>query len=153
LIVVADTSPLNYLVQMGRETILRDLYTNVYLPPAVLAELRHDGAPKPVREWAERLPGWVNVVTHFSVDLTLPQVLGLGERDAISLALTISASFILLDDGAGRRAAKERSLVPAGTLAVLAQASERGLIDLSSAILELRRLGFRVSDALLRVYM
>lgn len=153
MIVVADTSPLNYLVQMGRESLLRDLYKEVCIPPAVLAELRHEGAPELVHRWAEHLPAWVTVVTDFTVDSTLPQILGPGEREAISLALMISASFILLDDGAGRKAAKERSLFPAGTLAVLAQASERGLIDLSSSVLDLRRLGFRVSDDLIRMYL
>jgi predicted nucleic acid-binding protein len=148
LIVVADTSPLNYLVQMRKEVILREIYGSVIVPPAVLMELRHAGAPDMVREWASNLPDWVILSTDFSLDTTLSRVLGQGEREAISLAMKLSATFVLLDDGAGRKAAKQRSLIPAGTLAVLILAAERGLLDLTSAIVELKELGFRMSDEL-----
>lgn len=148
MIVVADTSPLNYLVQMRKETILRETYGRVYVPLAVLAELRHPGAPEIVREWASSLPEWVVVSSEFRLDTSLPEALGAGEREAISLAAGLSATFILLDDHAGRVAAVQRSLVPAGTLAVLVQASERGLLELTSAIDELKGLGFRMSPDL-----
>lgn len=148
MIVVADTSPLNYLVQMRKEAILREIYGSVIVPPAVLAELRHAGAPDMVRKWASDLPDWVVVSTDFGLDTSLPEVLGQGEREAISLAMKLAATFVLLDDGAGRKAAKQRSLIPAGTLAVLIQAAERGLLDLPSAVVELKKLGFRMSDEL-----
>jgi predicted nucleic acid-binding protein len=86
--------------------------------------------------------------TDFGLDTSLPEVLGQGEREAISLAMKLSATFVLLDDGAGRKAAKQRSLIPAGTLAVLIQAAERGLLDLTGAVVELKKLGFRMSDEL-----
>ena len=118
------------------------------MPPAVLAELRHAGAPDAVRAWVSNLPDWVVNVTDFSLDTSLPTVLGQGEREAISLAMKLSATFVLLDDGAGRKAAKQRSLIPAGTLAILIQAGERGLLDLMSSVVELRKFGFRMSDEL-----
>ncbi|MBB5064383.1 DUF3368 domain-containing protein [Granulicella mallensis] len=152
MIVVADTSPLNYLVQMGKEVLLHEIYGSVIVPPAVVSELRHAGAPDVVRNWAFCLPDWVTIDSIFNMDKTLPVVLGQGEREAISLAIKLSATFVLLDDGAGRKAAKHRSLIPAGTLAVLIQASERGLLHLPSAIAELRGLGFRVSDDLVNKY-
>ena len=40
IVVVADTSPLNYLVQINREHILPALYTRVFVPTAVLEEVR-----------------------------------------------------------------------------------------------------------------
>ena len=39
MIVVADTSPLNYLVLIGQIDVLKHLYGQVLIPPAVLAEL------------------------------------------------------------------------------------------------------------------
>jgi predicted nucleic acid-binding protein len=148
LIVVADTSPLNYLVQMGRENILQKIYGSVIVPPGVLAELRHAGAPPPVRNWALDLPDWVTVSGEVVLDPTLPEVLGRGESEAISLALELGAAFILLDDNAGRKAAKRRQLLPAGTLAILIRAAELELLDIREATGELRSLGFRMSAEL-----
>jgi hypothetical protein len=39
MIVVSDTSPLNYLVLIEAERFLPDLFGRVVIPPAVLAEL------------------------------------------------------------------------------------------------------------------
>ena len=44
-VVVADTSPLNYLVLIGRIDVLRDLYGSVLVPPEVLAELSASRSP------------------------------------------------------------------------------------------------------------
>ena len=52
MVVVADTSPINYLVLIGQIDLLTRLYTRILIPPAVLAELKHPLAPKPVRNWA-----------------------------------------------------------------------------------------------------
>jgi predicted nucleic acid-binding protein len=43
IIVVADTAPLRYLVQIQYEHLLPRLYTGVWIPGVVLAELRHEG--------------------------------------------------------------------------------------------------------------
>jgi len=45
MIVVADTSPLNYFLQIGSETVLPALYQRVLVPSAVLDELAHPDAP------------------------------------------------------------------------------------------------------------
>ena len=43
--VVADTSPLNYLILIRAEELLVQLYGEVWIPPAVQAELFHRNAP------------------------------------------------------------------------------------------------------------
>jgi predicted nucleic acid-binding protein len=40
MVVVADTSPINYLVLIGQIEILPGLYNRVVIPPAVLGEWR-----------------------------------------------------------------------------------------------------------------
>ena len=50
MVVVADTSPINYLVLIARIEILKQLYARILIPPAVLAELKHPAAPKAVRD-------------------------------------------------------------------------------------------------------
>ncbi len=45
MIVVADTTPLNYLIQLGYPDVLRELYGRVLALPAVLTEMQHPEAP------------------------------------------------------------------------------------------------------------
>lgn len=97
MIVVADTSPLNYLVLLGKVYLLNEIYAHVLIPPAVLSELCHSGAPKQVRNWAFDLPDWAQLSSEVAVDPTLPRTLGPGECEAISLAMSVSATFVLLD--------------------------------------------------------
>jgi predicted nucleic acid-binding protein len=45
MIVVADTSPLNYLILIGEPNLLYRLYGRTVIPRAVLSELQASGAP------------------------------------------------------------------------------------------------------------
>lgn len=44
-LVVADTTPLNYLILIERADILAVIFGEVLIPEAVLEELRHPEAP------------------------------------------------------------------------------------------------------------
>jgi predicted nucleic acid-binding protein len=55
MIVVSDTSPLNYLILIERVNVLPILFNRVVAPPAVVAELCHPEAPKVVADWASKL--------------------------------------------------------------------------------------------------
>jgi len=61
IVVVADTTPINYLILIRKIDLLNRLYKRVLVPPAVLAELKHSIAPKPVYDWAVNVPSWVEV--------------------------------------------------------------------------------------------
>ena len=54
MIVVSDTSPLNYLVLVDADRFLPDLFGQVAAPPAVLAEMQH--ARTPARGSRRRVP-------------------------------------------------------------------------------------------------
>jgi predicted nucleic acid-binding protein len=56
MIVVADTSPLNYLIRLGHPDVLREIYGRVLVPRAVLIEMQHPEAPPEVRAWASAPP-------------------------------------------------------------------------------------------------
>jgi predicted nucleic acid-binding protein len=57
--IVADTTPLNYLVLIHAAEILPNLYRKVLIPPTVKAELAHANAPDMVRAWISKPPrGW-----------------------------------------------------------------------------------------------
>lgn len=91
-VVVADTSPLNYLVLIGQINILQVLYGRVLVPPEVLAELADRGAPPEVSDWIRSRPEWLQVrAAHADQSDAALQQIGPGERAAILLAQEASA--------------------------------------------------------------
>src|SRR5882672_8522345 len=60
-VVIADTSPLNYLILIEAIDFLPRLYKKIIIPDEMLGELIDDGAPGQVREWAMKLPQWAEV--------------------------------------------------------------------------------------------
>jgi predicted nucleic acid-binding protein len=63
MIVVADTSPLNYLLQVGCESVLPALYKCIVVPSAVLAELYHPGTPSLVSGWLLHLLALIGILS------------------------------------------------------------------------------------------
>ncbi|HEY6393452.1 MAG TPA: hypothetical protein VIX89_19370 [Bryobacteraceae bacterium] len=57
-VVIADTSPLNYLILIEAIDLLPRLYGRIVIPVEVLNELKDDGAPRRINEWAMKLPEW-----------------------------------------------------------------------------------------------
>ncbi|HMD98502.1 MAG TPA: hypothetical protein VKM93_14355 [Terriglobia bacterium] len=69
-VVVADTSPLNYLLLIGEVDLLPRLYGRVLVPDIVVSELIDSEAPPAVRTWASHVPSWVDCPAHAGVDGT-----------------------------------------------------------------------------------
>jgi predicted nucleic acid-binding protein len=149
-IVIADTSPLQYLFQVGLFDLLQQLFETVHVPEAVRDELRVGRSlgfdvPDPTSY------SWISVRSATQARALDPFGLGPGERAALSLALELGGGLVLLDDAAGRRAASALAISTTGTLGVLLLAKERGLITLVAPVLaELERRGFRITDAVRR---
>ena len=55
-LVVADTTPLNYLILIGEAPILASLFGKVLIPEGVFVELGHPKAPDGVKSWIRDLP-------------------------------------------------------------------------------------------------
>jgi predicted nucleic acid-binding protein len=149
MIVISDTTPLNYLILIDRAVVLKQLYEIVILPYAVLNEMLAPGTPEIVRQWILDKPDWIEVrEVSLTTDVDIEQIEA-GEREAILLAEYLSADLVLLDDLRARQVAKTRGLSVVGTLGILADASRRGLIDIHDTIAALRETNFRVSDKLI----
>ena len=148
-VIVADTSPLNYLVLIGEIAVLPGLYRRVVIPPEVQAELMDDDAPPQVSRWMESQPEWLHVRPAPVVpeSPTLAE-LDPGERAAIALATSEHDALLLIDDAAGRAEANRRQIRNVGTLGILRAAAMRELLDLPAALKRLERTNFRVSPAL-----
>lgn len=154
MIVVADTSPLNYFVQIGCESILSPLYQRVLIPPSVLEELGHADAPKAVADWLSDLPTWIEVRRTTGLPDAALADLDPGEREAIQLAQEHRADLLLIDERRGRSEAKRRGLATTGTLGVLLVAGQKGLIDAVAAYQRLTtETNFRCSPQLYESFL
>jgi predicted nucleic acid-binding protein len=61
MLVVADTSPLHYLVLIACADIRPALFDRIVIPRAVAAELQHPKTPALVRVWMATPPAWLDV--------------------------------------------------------------------------------------------
>jgi predicted nucleic acid-binding protein len=148
MIIVSDTTPLNYLILIGRENILHQLFGKVLIPQAVFNELSATGASEKVRRWINELPFWIEVkqtilIPDFSLD-----VLDAGEKEAIMLAQEISADLLLVDDWQARLAAINLGIRITGTLGILDRGARENLIDLPETLNALQNTNFHISGEL-----
>lgn len=148
MIAVADTSPLNYLIQIDAIDLLPILFEQVLIPPAVLRELEHSQTPQIVCKWISHPPAWVLVRANGPTSVPALLRLDLGEREAIQLALELKIGTVLMDEAEGRRVAESLGLEVRGTLGVLERGARLGRIDLRRALHELEQTNFRVSPEL-----
>jgi predicted nucleic acid-binding protein len=144
--VISDTSPLQYLHQLGLLHILPALAGHVIVPSAVEGELLVG------RELGIDLPDlgsldWVEIRQPNSRPaLPLINDLGPGETETLMLALELPASIVLLDDGLARRVAESLEIQFTGTLGLLLDAKKQGLIPSLRPLLDqLQTLRFRLS--------
>jgi predicted nucleic acid-binding protein len=147
--VVSNTTPLNYLILIGRAEILRHLFGDVVIPEAVFNELTAASTPTSVRDWIANKPAWLIVQQAPPVLAEEMQEIQIGEKEAIGLAQAIRSDYVLLDDRRAREIAKHSGVKVVGTLGILISAAERGLINLNEAIDALKKTNFRVSPELL----
>ena len=149
MIVVADTSPLNYLILIEHDGILPKLYAQVIVPPEVLRELSHPEAPDAVRSWLTNPPAWLEVKAPGGPPDEALGLLDPGERQAIQLAEEQRADLLLIDERRGSEEARRRGLTTTGTIGVLLTAGALGLVDFKEAFRRLiTQTTFRVTPEL-----
>lgn len=150
MIVVSDTSPLNYLILIGEENLLPKLFGRVIIPQVVFEELGASGASAKVRDWAQNLPVWIEIKqTSLTANAAL-DILDAGERAAILLAQELSADLLLVDDKQARQAAANLGINITGILGVLDRAARINLVNLKTALNDLQKTNFHVADDLVR---
>jgi predicted nucleic acid-binding protein len=149
-VVIADTSPINYLLLIGEIALLPRLYGQVLIPREVLPELSDADAQPEVLQWVWSHPVWLQTrhVRTMHDDPALGQ-LDPGERAAILLAQQETGALLLIDDAAGRSEATRRGISSTGTLGILRAAAVRQLLDLPTSLKNLAATNFRVSQRLI----
>jgi predicted nucleic acid-binding protein len=152
--VVADTSPLHYLVLVRVVEILPQLFHHILIPEEVHRELLHEKTPAAVRLWMADPPSWLAVVR---VDWTVPRAipdLDAGEAAAILLAEQQGPeTFLLMDDAKGRREATKRGIPSTGTLGVLRAGSRASLLRLREVMPLLLQTNFYLSEKLVQALL
>jgi predicted nucleic acid-binding protein len=149
MIIVADTSPLNYLILIDRISILETLYRRIMVPRAVHEEMLRSKAPSSVRAWALAPPPWIEFLSPSTTPANLVAKLDPGEAEAIALAEELRADWLLIDEVEGRDEAARRGLRTIGTLGILRDAHRAGLLDFATEVARLRTKGFYVASALI----
>jgi predicted nucleic acid-binding protein len=140
-IVVSNSSPLIALENIGRLELLERLFAMLLIPPAVVGEISPPMA----------LPSWI--IPHALTQPIGPQILGAslgpGESEAISLALEVGASWLIMDDRPARRLGQAFGLSIVGTLGVLLACKRKVLIPaVRPCVEDLMRHGFRIAPDL-----
>ena len=149
MIVVSDTTPINYLILIGHIDLLHRLYGQVIIPTMVANELRHPGAPASVRGWIANPPVWLEI-RDVDVAEEPNTLLDAGELAALTLAELLHADVLLMDDRNGYQEAIRRNLKAVGTLGVLAEAAELYFIDLPHVLDQLQKTNFFISPQVLQ---
>lgn len=137
MLVISDTSPLNYLILTDSAHVLHVMYGRVIVPQAVAEELSAQGTPPKARLWFAARPDWVEVHS-----VTLPTShpeLDAGEAEAIALAKALHADLLLIDERRATTVARNENLATTGTLGVLLDAALLNLLDLPSVLTCLER--------------
>ena len=153
MIVVADATPLRYLILIDAVPVLPALYERILIPEMVADELQRPRTPLPVRQWMATPPAWLDIRS--APPLSEPALLrlGAGEREAIALAQTLHADLLVMDDWDGREAALQRGLTVLGTLGVLDEAAARRLIELPDALTRLQATNFRMPPEIVEMLL
>jgi len=136
--VVADASALICLGWVDQLQLLPAVFGRIIVPPAVVAEATHRGAP---------LPTWVDVQPlGRPIDARVSAAqLGPGESEVLSLGLELNDAWLILDDGDARALAHDLRLHVLGTAAVILEAKRAGLLPLVRPTLDaLLAKGFRL---------
>lgn len=151
MIVVSDASPLIALAAVRHLDLLRQLYGEVLIPPAVHQEVTQgDRAAPGVNE--VRSADWIRMPP--LRDLVLVQALEVeldrGEAEAIVLALDSRADLLLIDERRGRAVATRLGVRVVGVLGVLVEAKRNGHLSAIQPVLDAlaAMAGFHVSDEL-----
>jgi predicted nucleic acid-binding protein len=143
MIVVSDASPITALLTVGQIELLRKLFGQVVIPPAVNAELARSHTSFP--QWLE-----VRQLRDDGAAGRYERVVDRGEAEAIALAQELRADRLLIDERKGRQLAQQAGVPVLGLVGVILIAKRTRLISSASTLLDEieREAGFYLTEEL-----
>ncbi len=155
MIVVSDTSVLNYLIQLRLEEVLYRLFNEVIVPPSVVVEMYGSPARTRFIDLLAQRKISTGEIKNTLLFYKLRETLGKGESEAIVLALELNADFLLIDERLGNTTAKQQGLRTTGLLGILIDAKKAGYIsDVKSALEQLKEeTNFHITNKLFQIVL
>lgn len=144
--IISDTSSISNLFQIGKVDLLKKLYGNITITPAVKRELYALEEQKKLDELK-----WIKVLAPKNQKKVaeLLEELDLGESESIALAIEKNAKYLIIDEYKGRLIAEQYGVKIVGVLGILIQAKQKGVItSVKEEIEKLRSIGFRLNQRL-----
>lgn len=154
MIVVSDTTPIISLMKAGRLELLHKLFGTVYIPEAVYQELtENESFPEEARMVRRFKFFRVEKVNNGKSVTILRNFTGLdaGESEAIILADEKHSDVLLMDEHRGRQVAKKLGITITGTIGILTQAFDEGMLtreDVEECIERLKESKIRIGESL-----
>jgi len=149
--IVANATPLIYLVKIGKINLLKRIFGMVLIPEEVKIETVDEG--KRLGESDAYIiedainDGWLKVLN--TKIIKFPVKLEKGEMAVLSLAKNLGVREVLIDEISARTVARLLGLIPRGTIYVLLKALEIKEIDFNEfleSLNELVKQGFRLKE-------
>lgn len=150
--IISNNSPLVALLGLDLLSLLHELYAEVWIPEEVKAEFL--GTDRMHRLQALKDAPWIKTV-HLTdvrdVSTYMRSGLDLGEAAVFALAKEHDAQFVVIDELKARQHAARIGLSFKGTLGILLEAKEEGLIDaIKPLLIRLQDNGIHLSESLIR---
>ena len=126
--VISNNSPLVALWSLDLLSLLRDLYTEIWIPQEVEKEFL--GIEKESRQEALNNAPWIKVVDLTNQEsISVYDRLDSGEAAVFALADNYNPRFIIVDEKKARQEASKIGLSYKGTVGILLEGKKKGLID------------------------
>ena len=149
-VVIANTTPIIALALIGKLDLLKQLYGEIIIPIDVQAEVLSGGTTGVGVAELQR-SSWIRVTT--LTDPTRADLLSdldRGEAEVIALAQELNAGLIIIDERLARQHAKRLGLKLTGTLGILLESKQKGLVAAVKPLVDqLLQGGIRLGDALI----
>jgi predicted nucleic acid-binding protein len=137
---VTNSTCLIGLERIGRLDLLPKVFSNVFAPAMVAAEVGSETS-------------WLTVqpVQNLAVVATLSTQMDEGEAEAIALAMELGDVLLILDDKKARRVAQQIGLKVIGTVGMLLRAKRDGVItEIKPLLTALVEADFRISEGIIQ---
>lgn len=154
--VISDTTPIISLIKIHRLDLLEKLFDEVLIPNAVFRELiTNESFSNEAEEVKKSAFLKISPVQNRQSIAILQAISGLddGESEAIVLADEKKSDVLIIDERKGRMVAQKLGITITGTVGVLVQANNEGMItkDEAESCLEfLRKSNIRLSEKLVQ---
>ncbi len=125
---VSNASPLIVLARAGHLILLERTYRIVHVPAEVFQEIEAGPEGDPARRLTREAFWLGRLATKAVHPRVAPWNLGLGEAAVLTHAMSLPGAEALLDDRAGRTAARALGIPVRGTLGILLLAKRRGIV-------------------------